>query len=180
MRTKRQKWWANSECFLGTSERCFKWAIACANGTLEGPQCELPDATNDPTHPQECPAAPAPSPGPDRVFLAIVPGEDHPEYAYGASETHLWRVPIHFLFWTWDKDEMYETRAQLCKQFALKSDTGCKINVTAHPNPKGASFYAFGSLNPPASGADKPTPSSIMGILESAWSLRKTPAVQQH
>lgn len=154
IRTKQQKWWANSECFLGTSQKCFTWAIACANGTIQGPQCVLPDATDDPTHPQDCPPPPQLVPttpsGPVRVFLAKVP--DDPEYSYGAGETHLWRVPIHFLFWTWDKDEMYNTRAKLCEQFALKSDTGCKVNVTAHPNPKGASFYAFGSLNPPGPG----------------------------
>lgn len=160
-RTKGQKWWSNSECFLGTSQKCFTWAIACANGTIQGPQCVLPDATNDPTDPQECPPGPFPPPKSPRVFLAVVP--DNPEYAYGASDTHLWRAPIHFLFWTWHKDEMYNTRAELCDLFALPSDSGCKVNVTAHPNPNGAKFYA----------------SSIMGILESAWRLNQTPAAQQ-
>jgi hypothetical protein len=176
LRTKKQKWWANSECFLGTSEKCFNWAIACANGTLQGSLCKLPEATNDPTHPQDCPDVSSSSSPRGRVFLATV--LDDPEFSYGTKETHLWQVPIHFLFWTWHKDEMYDIRAKLCEQFALKSDTGCKVNVTAHPNPKGASFYAFGSLNSP--GPQKPpAQSSIMGILESAWSLHQPQIAQQ-
>jgi len=177
--SRKQKWWDNSERFLNTSQACFIWAIACANGSIQGALCELPEATDDPTHPQECPSAPAAPTGSARVFLATVPGDDRPEYAYGGKEKHIWSVPFHFLFWS-REDEMYGPRVKLCKQFALPGDTDCKVNPTAHPNVKGASFYAFGSLNPPVPGGPKPTSSSIMGILESAWSLEQTPVVQQH
>lgn len=127
-----QRWSDNSDAFLATSQDCFGMATTNADGT-PGPKCkrQYPPPDHFPT-----PPAPAPTTSSSRVYLATVP--DKLEYAYGASETHLWRLPSES-----NPDHMYEVRKALCKIVFkdLPSQQKCSINAIAHPNVKGAQAY---------------------------------------
>jgi hypothetical protein len=144
-------WQANSIEFLNTSQGCFQWAVAAADGqnvddlnsTSADPSC--PPGVND------MPPNAQPATQTVRVFLAKVDNE--PDFGYGALTTHEWLLPspIH-------PDDMYRIRVPICKahyrgnQGALES---CKVNAIAHPNVKGAEAYH----------------QSILSILQKAWAL---------
>jgi hypothetical protein len=138
--TSFQRWNTNAEAFLSTSETCFDWAIAGVDGSAIGSwSLECTPLFPPPNHPGAAPylsIATADS----RVFLATVP--DNPKYAYGAPDTHLWHLPVKFLFWT-SADHMYGVRKKLCKKYFSDAfaQYKCTINPIAHPNVKGAQFY---------------------------------------
>jgi hypothetical protein len=154
-----QLWDTNSEAFLSTSQTCFNWSIGGVDkesGGSDPPKCApLYPPPNHAVALSYVGLASADS----RVFLATVP--DDPEYAFGARHTHLWHLPVRFLFWTF-ADDMYSTRKKLCKQ--AFTDTAeqykCSINAIAHPNVTGAQFY------------DR----SLVTLFKTAWAT-STPAV---
>ena len=141
-------WGELSDVFLRETTRCFEWATAKANGVATNPL--------DPVKPgveQFCPDVPQTVPAKattdSRVYLASgIP--DIPENAYG-TESHLWRLPIPFLWFVLHKDEMYKDRDTLyCKTLFrsdLKDREFCRIVATAHPNVNGAADYAHGILD---------------------------------
>ena len=145
-----QRWSGNSKVFLKTSQRCFEWAIAYANGTTSAPNGS--DGTGDDN---QCPAVPPAQPRlatkDFRVYLATV--SDDSNYSYGAPKKRLWSVPVPII----RPDELYTKRSILCKTHYSPSDIGdrfiCPINPTAHPNVRGAEAFR----------------ESITRILEVAW-----------
>jgi hypothetical protein len=141
-----QKWSDNSYAFLDTSQRCFEWAVASADG--------LTRDANDPNA-AECPAADhvAPQRVTDsvRAFLATVSRD--PRYSYGTGkDSRLWSVPDPH-----NPDQLYSERGALCHSHygATHAMDGfiCQENPTAHPNVSGADAYAR----------------SITDILATAW-----------
>jgi hypothetical protein len=135
-------WPERSAVFYTQTKLCFEWAIAKVNGL------NPPDPPSvDPNSLQSCPgkdlSAAAKATKVAHTYLALLP-EGHPEYAYGTTETHLWKLPFTFLWWTFNKDEMYDARAQICKQVytSVLDREVCRINPIAHPNVKGAEAYA--------------------------------------
>jgi hypothetical protein len=149
-KTLLQKWSDNSKVFLKTSQGCFEWAIAYANGTTSAPNGS--DGTGDD---DQCPAVPPAQPQRAtkdfRVYLATV--SDDSNYSYGAPKKRLWSVPVPII----RPDELYTKRSILCKTHYSPSDIGdrfiCPINPTAHPNVRGAEAFC----------------ESITHILEFAW-----------
>jgi hypothetical protein len=136
-----QSWGANSTAFLDTSQACFSWAVATANGATTVPNDPNDTACPGPT-PQVSEATP---PASDkvkrnvRVFLATV--LDDPDFSYGAPQTHLWKVPLTAA----DTDERYAARLKLCKSHYNCFDQAdrfiCSVNPTAHPNLIGAGAF---------------------------------------
>ena len=131
-------WQANSKMFLDATTGCFQWAVAGVNGQA------VPPLGKDPG----CPAVTLPKPARAtqgvRFFLVVL--ENKPEYGYGASDTHEWRlIPVAALPPVKVDDNMYDERAPLCDK-AYPSEQGakntCRINAIAHPNVKGAWAYA--------------------------------------
>jgi len=127
-----QSWSDNSDAFLATSQDCFSKAVNDTNG-VTGRKCykEYPPPLHDPVVPTAAGATKL-----SRVYLVAVP--DRPEFAYGASNAHIWRLPSAS-----HPDEMYRERKSICDQVfhdAL-SRYKCSINATAHPNVQGAEAY---------------------------------------
>jgi hypothetical protein len=157
-----QPWDTNSEAFLYTSQTCFNHTVGSVDSLPHLP--DLPDCVPQFPPDDHAPASPyLKLATPDaRVFLATVP--DDPEFAYGAPQTHLWHLPVKFLFWTF-ADHMYSVRKQLCKK-AFSDDPlkqyKCSINAIAHPNVKGAQFYR----------------DSLVSIFETAWSTSPSAVTQ--
>jgi hypothetical protein len=126
-------WWNNSSEFYDTSHACFRWAIASVNGGLAASPgakvCAGPDQN------------PEAKRG-DQFLMSVVP--DDPTFAYGAIHAHIWSLRLKFLWWVWRKDEFYNDRLKLCKQY-YKDDPigedGCEINPIAHPNVLGDRAY---------------------------------------
>jgi hypothetical protein len=75
------------------------------------------------------------------TYLAVVPNVA--ENAYGTSHTHLWKLPIPFLWWTLRNDEVFKKRAAICKALypSEKDRLPCRINATAHPNLLGSEDF---------------------------------------
>jgi hypothetical protein len=128
-----QPWSYNSDAFLATSQDCFAKGVAETDGT-PGPKCEKQFPLPYHTFPAPVPTAATKT---SRVFLVTVP--DKPEYAYGAEDVHIWRLPSDA-----HPDNTYVTRKALCSQvFApdLLAEYKCSINAIAHPNVEGAQTY---------------------------------------
>jgi hypothetical protein len=144
-------WQANSIEFLNTSQGCFQWAVAAADGlnvddlnnTEPNPSC--PSGLNDmPPNAQQAKQA-------VRVFLAKVDNE--PDFGYGALDTHEWLLPSQL-----HPDDMYLIRVPICKAHYkgdLSALEGCEVNAIAHPRVNGAEAYH----------------QSILLILQKAWAL---------
>jgi hypothetical protein len=135
--TQLEAWKDNSAAFHQWSRTCFQWAIVASQ--VPAPAHQDGGATQL----SVCdPSVPAGTQNASRVFLASV--SDDPQYAYGASNTRLWSLPIQFLWWTFRADELYKPRGKLCKSH-YPSDPGaqliCEINPIAHPNVTGAHAY---------------------------------------
>lgn len=136
----KKSWGDNSDAFLTSSRNCFDWAIAQVNRNSEDAPggdtvMGCPPATD---HQQPRQATPN-----VRVYLATVP--DDATYAYGAPNSHLWKLPIHFLWWTWGADEMYADRKKICERTYPEvpwAKETCEIDAIAHPNIEGAAAYA--------------------------------------
>lgn len=131
-------WGQRSAEFYNDTIDCFGWAVASANG-LNPPA--LPPATGD----HHCPSiqlTPKTATADAHTYLAVVPNVA--ENAYGTSHTHLWKLPISFLWWTFRKDEMFKKRAAICNAlyFSQNDRFSCRINATAHPNLLGSKDYA--------------------------------------
>jgi len=130
-------WGQRSAEFYNDTMDCFNWAVARANG-LNPPA--LPPASGD----HHCPAVtltPQKANALAHTYLAVVPGVA--ENAYGTIHTHLWKLPIPFLWWTLRKDEMFNKRAAICKAlYPIEKDRfACRINPTAHPNLLGSEDF---------------------------------------
>jgi hypothetical protein len=142
-------WQNNSIQFLSTSEDCFSWAVAAADGNAVG---SIKGLSSCPTDPANVPPSPAQATEAVHVYLAKVPEND--AYGYGAPRTHEWRLPSKQ-----HPDDMYTTRVPLCNSH-YQGDAGaketCKINAMAHPNVDGAEAYH----------------QSIWTILQTAWEQR--------
>lgn len=146
-----QHWADNSTMFLDRTRGCFEWAVASANGEQVP---SLSSTLDDP-----CPVVSSRPGSSSRVYL--VPGFDNPDYSYGASQKHLWSVPVKFLFWILRSDDMYRDRVRLCNSHFRGADNArrrfsCSVNATAHPNIQGAETYR----------------DSIVQVLEQAWALK--------
>jgi len=161
-----QSWPENSVAFLNTTQTCFRWAIAAASGssTTAGPPCS-PDPS------------PLPEPSPEalrqgsRIFPATV--LNRPAYAYGAKQTHVWSLPVHFLFWTLHADDLYRERRRLCRSHYEGLDQAlaleiCTVNPVAHPNREGSKAYACSIVFDPSLHCELNEP----GILDRAWAKR--------
>lgn len=123
-------WGQRSAEFYDDTKHCFEWAVARANG--QNPP-DLPPADGD----HHCPnvtLTPQKATAVAHTYLALVP--DVAENAYGTTRTHLWKLPVPFLWWTLRKDEMFNKRASICKAvYSSENDRfACRINATAHPN----------------------------------------------
>jgi hypothetical protein len=138
-----QAWADNAAEFLKDTKACFTWAVASANA-----DSILPPVTHSDTT-QSAPAcdpfqSPANQPAePPRIFLAK--GFDNPNFSYGAPDSHVWELPIPLIFgFAIGPDEMFRTRNCECNGtfFLFRGDSDCKVNPTAHPNPKGAQCYS--------------------------------------
>lgn len=146
-----QPWSYNSDAFLATSQDCFSWATA-TNPHNSGPKCrkQYPLPYHSPAT-LDVSAATAT----ERIYLATVP--DKPEYAYGATESHIWLLPRD------DRpDDMYIERKQMCAQVFggdLVSQYKCSINAIAHPNVKGAQAYR----------------DSLVSLFKKAWAAKALP-----
>jgi hypothetical protein len=139
-------WQNNSIQFLGTSEDCFSWAVAAADGNAVD---SIKGLSSCPTDQVDLPPSLAQATQAVHVYLAKVPEDD--AYGYGAPRTHEWRLPSNQ-----HPDGMYTTRVPLCDSH-YQGDAGaketCKINAMAHPNVDGAEAYH----------------QSIWTILQTAW-----------
>ena len=140
-------WQNNSIQFLSTSEDCFGWAVAAADGS---PVDSMKGLSSCPTGPTDVPPSLAQATQAVHVYLAKVPEND--AYGYGVPQTsHEWRLPSKQ-----HPDDMYATRVPLCNSH-YQGDAGanetCKINAMAHPNVDGAEAYH----------------QSIWTILQTAW-----------
>lgn len=145
-----QPWSYNSDAFLATSQDCFHNAVAHADGQ-SGPPCtaQFPLPYHSPLKPPAGPATAA-----SRVYLATV--EDKPEFAYGAPQTHLWRVPIGETNGQSNQDDFYSQRKPICEQVFQGNPLEiekCLVNPTAHPNAIGARAYR----------------DSLLEIIKAAW-----------
>jgi hypothetical protein len=131
-------WGERSAEFYDDTKYCFEWDVARANG--QNPPA-LPSADGAPHCPDVRLTAHKADAG-AHTSLALVP--DVAENAYGTTHTHLWKLPIPFLWWTLRKDEMFNKRASICK--VLNPTNGnyrfiCRINATAHPNLLGSDDF---------------------------------------
>jgi lysophospholipase L1-like esterase len=130
-----QAWQDNSAEFLNDTEACFRWAVTCSNDP--GNSCKLPPLPPwSQKRDQQTPPCPSVSSSLGRPIVVLAKVPDNPDYSYGAPQKHLWSLPIAGL----REDEMYDDRKDLCKH-KLKGDSGCMVNVTAHPNLEGAEAY---------------------------------------
>ena len=139
----RGAWMNRSIAFLDTSQGCFTWALAAANGLAPG----SPSATADSCPTVTLPPASRATPN-SRFYLAKIPND--PSFGYGARHTHEWRLPILHR-----RDDMYAKRAVMCdRQYktAFQKES-CKVNAMAHPNVLGADAYT----------------TSITDLLDKAW-----------
>lgn len=129
-------WAQRSAEFYNDTIDCFDWAVARANG--ENPP-DLP--TNGDHHCPNVPLTPQKATASSHTYLAVVPAQA--ENAYGTSHTHLWKLPIPFLWWTLRKDEMFKKRALICKAlYPSETDRfSCRIDATAHPNVLGSKDF---------------------------------------
>jgi hypothetical protein len=123
-------WGERSAEFYNDTMDCFDWAVARANG--QDPPALPPDSGD-----HHCPSVkltPQKATVDAHTYLAVVPNVA--ENAYGTTHTHLWKLPIPFLWWTFRKDEMFKKRAAICKAlFPGENDRFfCSIDATAHPN----------------------------------------------
>lgn len=130
-------WSARSAEFYNDTIDCFGWAVARANGLNPPP---LPSSDAD----HHCPSVslnPHKATPSSHTYLAIVPNVA--ENAYGTPHTHLWKLPIPFLWWTLRKDEVFNKRAVICKKLysSEKDRLPCRIDATAHPNLLGSDDY---------------------------------------
>ena len=144
-------WQNNSIQFLNTSENCFSWAVAAADGSAID---SIKGLSSCPTDPVDVPPSLARATQAVHVYLARVPEDD--AFGYGAPHTHEWRLPSKH-----HPDGMYATRVPLCDSH-YHGDAGanetCKINAMAHPNVDGAEAYH----------------QSIWTILQTAWGQGST------
>jgi hypothetical protein len=129
-------WGQRSAEFYNDTIDCFDWAVARANG--HNPP-GLP--TNGDNHCPNISLTPEKATASSHTYLAVVP--DIAENAYGTSHTHLWKLPIPFLWWTLRKDEMFNKRAVICKALypSEKDRFPCRIDATAHPNLLGSEDF---------------------------------------
>lgn len=131
-------WGERSAEFCDDTKYCFEWAVARANG-LNPPA--LPSANAD-RHCPDIKLTPEKAKAGAHTYLALVP--DVAENAYGTAHTHLWKLPIPFLWWTLRKDEMFNKRALICKVLYPPNEADrfiCRINATAHPNLLGSDDF---------------------------------------
>ncbi len=144
-----QKWSDNSRAFLDSTEACFRWAVAAADGM----SAELDISVS-------CPGTASVDPQPVtaavRTFLAKV--SDDPRYSYGAGrEKRIWSVPSRFF----RPDQLYQQRGALCESHYRNRANKfiCHVNPTAHPNVRGAKAYT----------------DSITQIMAVAWGSSRAP-----
>lgn len=142
-----QGWGDNADEFLKDSTSCFKWAIDAVNAGVVNPFSQPPPpqqySSSDPESqwPPVCPTfskAAAAIGSPPAIPVVVAPFPDNPQYSYGASDTHLWLLPLLF----YPHDELYWPRAFECTLHLFRGDTSCYINPIAHPNPNGARCYS--------------------------------------
>jgi hypothetical protein len=147
VRAAAQRWSDNANEFLKDSTSCIKWAIdavnAGAEGSLSNPPIPQQYSSSDPESkwPPVCPTFDKESVvigRPPDVPIVAAPFPNNQEYSYGASDTHLWLLPLLF----YPHDELYWTRAFECSLHLFRGDKSCYINPIAHPNPKGAQCYS--------------------------------------
>jgi hypothetical protein len=144
-------WQANSTEFLNTSQDCFQWAVAAADGQNVDDLNNTQPTPACPTNLNDMPPNAQQATQTVRVFLAKVDNE--PDFGYGALNTHEWLLPsrVH-------PDDMYQVRVPICKAHYsgdLGALEGCEVNAIAHPRVNGAEAYH----------------QSILSILQAAWIL---------
>jgi hypothetical protein len=109
-------WQANSVEFLDTSQDCFQWAVAAADGKKVDSLDDSQAAPSCPIGPNEALPNLQQATQSVRVFLAKV--DDEPEFGYGAPKTREWRLPSNR-----HPDDMYALRVPIC-EFHYKGDLG--------------------------------------------------------
>ena len=116
---------------------CFDWGCR----SLKWPEPSSFAVANGDHHCPDFKLTPQKATAVAHTYLAVVP--DVSDNAYGTTHTHLWKLPIPFLWWTFRKDEMFNKRAAICKALYSneKDRFSCRIDATAHPNLLGSEDF---------------------------------------